>query len=89
VRVHCAASWKRSGVAGRSSTQPPTSSGDCGSFWETPLAQLREMGMRGLTAVTDRYSWASYEKLICADVAQLASRKRGGGRSMLKTASLL
>jgi glycosyltransferase involved in cell wall biosynthesis len=55
----------------------------------TPLAQLREMGMRGLTAVTDRYSWASYEKLICADVAQLASRKRGGGRSMLKTASLL
>jgi len=35
---------------------------------ETPLEQLRAMGRRGLKAVTDRYSWASYEKLMCLDV---------------------
>ncbi len=44
---------------------------------ETPLGELREMGQRGFDAVVSRYSWASYERLICHDVAQLGGRKRG------------
>ncbi len=55
---------------------------------ETPLEELRAMGRRGLKAVTDRYSWASYEKLMCLDVTQLGSRKRRKHRSRRAAASL-
>jgi glycosyltransferase involved in cell wall biosynthesis len=56
---------------------------------ETPLEELREMGRRGLEAVTGRYNWASYERLMCADVAQLGSRQRRARHSVRTPAPLI